>query len=400
MKTYSLSFLACLVLISESLWGQQTFSDEYFIDNNGNKTECLIKDKGWLRTPESFVYKLSDTDVERELDITNAAEVGVGSALIFQRTVVQADLSNTITSNGKAVLTEQKIFLRKLLESEKASLYQYSNGGDKYFFFEIKNQKEITQLIRKKYYTNDRNIQTNFQFRTQLLQFAYCDQIGLETYNNLKYNESRLVDFFESYNTCKGVSGTTYKFKPKGKGLNLKVNVGSSFLTYALDQPTSDRGDVDLELDPSVRLGIEAEYYLNFNKNKWSIVLDANYERFKGVSSETPDGGIATIPDFSSINLGIGIRHHLYFGEDSKIIVGLGYLLQSIDDIEVDFSNRFNVEVPNYSGFLVGVGFGYKRLQVEVGYLINQLAVVEIPLWNNSTINGPILELNYRILGK
>ena len=234
MKYYSLTLVLSLVLVSQSLLAQQKFSKGYFKDNTGKRIECLIKDRGWFKTPETFTYKRSETGAESELNITNTVEVGIEGALLFQRAIVQADLRDNITSNGKAELAEKRIFLRKIVEGEKASLLEYSTGGIKYFFYEIKGEKEITQLIRKKFYADGGNIQTNFKFRTQLLQFAYCDEIALESYNNMKYNESSLVGFFEAYNRCQGVSSETYEYRAKGKGLNLKVSVGSSFLTYLL----------------------------------------------------------------------------------------------------------------------------------------------------------------------
>ncbi|MEM1336568.1 MAG: hypothetical protein AAF634_06670 [Bacteroidota bacterium] len=400
MKYLSRTFVTCLVFTSLHVMSQQRFSPGYFIDNTGKKTDCLIKDKGWLKTPEVFIYKLSETDGESELNITNTVEVGVGTTLIFKRAVVEADLNDDITSNGKAVLQEQKIFLRILVDGEKASLSEYSTSGNKYFFYEIKGAKELTQLIRKKFYTDNRNIQTNFKFRTQLLQFAYCDEMPLESYDNLKYKESSLINFFEAYNRCTGGASETYKYRAKGKGLNLKLNVGSSFLTYALDQPTSNRADVDLEFDPSIKLGLELEYYFNLNRNKWSIVLDASYERFRESSSPTPeDNDSAKIPDFSSFNLGFGVRHHVYFNQNNKLFFNLLFYNQLIEDVRVDFGQRIDIDVPDYSGIMLGLGFTHKRVQIEIGYLVSQVSFEVVPFWDTN-LNGFVVDVNYRIFGK
>jgi len=51
-------FTFLLMLTACFTYSQINYEAGYFIDNNGKKTECLIKNVAWKNSPLNFEYKL------------------------------------------------------------------------------------------------------------------------------------------------------------------------------------------------------------------------------------------------------------------------------------------------------------------------------------------------------
>jgi len=63
MKNYYCIVLFFL-MISSGIFAQVNFEKGHFITENGQKTECFIKNEGWESNPSKFDYKLTlDSDV-------------------------------------------------------------------------------------------------------------------------------------------------------------------------------------------------------------------------------------------------------------------------------------------------------------------------------------------------
>ena len=54
-------FILLLTVLAVNSNAQVNFDKGYFIDNNGQKTECLIKNADRGNNPSSFEYKLSES---------------------------------------------------------------------------------------------------------------------------------------------------------------------------------------------------------------------------------------------------------------------------------------------------------------------------------------------------
>jgi hypothetical protein len=84
-----------LILTISYLHGmaQIRFEEGYLINNDDQKTECLILNLDWQKNPTYFVYKL---DKDGELDtgkLVNVKEFGVYGYSRFIRTEVEIDRS-------------------------------------------------------------------------------------------------------------------------------------------------------------------------------------------------------------------------------------------------------------------------------------------------------------------
>ncbi len=87
------SLLLLLMIISLTSYAQIKFEQGYFIDNNGTKTECLIKNVDWHDNPSQIEYKISEDDEARMGYIRNIKEFAV-SDLKYVKATVNIDISS------------------------------------------------------------------------------------------------------------------------------------------------------------------------------------------------------------------------------------------------------------------------------------------------------------------
>jgi len=87
MKSF---LLVCAILfLSISCYSQIIFEKGYFIDNAGQKTECLIKNMDWRSNPTAFDYKLSESDKSKTETIASVKEFGIYTVARYKRYTVK-----------------------------------------------------------------------------------------------------------------------------------------------------------------------------------------------------------------------------------------------------------------------------------------------------------------------
>ena len=67
-------FLLLMVVCS---YGQIRFEKGYFITNENQRTECLIKNVDWKNNPHEFLYKLKDRKETQKGTIQSVKEFGI-----------------------------------------------------------------------------------------------------------------------------------------------------------------------------------------------------------------------------------------------------------------------------------------------------------------------------------
>ena len=85
MKKILVAFI--LLAASLNIKAQVVFKPGYIVDNQGVKTECQIKDYGWLFSPERVVYKLSEESDEITATVRDLSAFGVQGANYIRREV-------------------------------------------------------------------------------------------------------------------------------------------------------------------------------------------------------------------------------------------------------------------------------------------------------------------------
>lgn len=172
--------------------------------------------------------------------------------------------------------------------------------------------------------------------------------------------KSDLVDFFIKYNTC--INKEFINFKKKDKqdlfNINLRVGLNNSSLSTGNTVSAHKSRYPDFDSQIGLRAGIEAEFVMPFNRNKWAIIVEPTYQSF---NVKGDDSGKSV--DYSSIELPIGVRHYMFINEKSKIFINGSFI--------VDFSNGKALGLDIKTGGNLGFGVGYKRndkLSLEFRY--------------------------------
>lgn len=86
-----LIFIAVFGLTS---YAQIKYEAGYFLENNGTKISCLIYNKDWRDSPESFRYKLDENSEARSARLEDVQEFGVGDDLRYRKFLAPVDLSS------------------------------------------------------------------------------------------------------------------------------------------------------------------------------------------------------------------------------------------------------------------------------------------------------------------
>ena len=181
-------------------------------------------------------------------------------------------------------MKKERYFLKVLVEGN-ATLYKYENGNDRKYFFET-NEKDIEQLVYKEYRV-DNYLKSNDYFRQQLYNHLKCSDISESKIKNIEYNEKHLIEIFETYNTCINPD-YEQRFK-KAKKEKFQLNIRPGISVASLKSYIENSPGYVLEFDKKIswRLGIESEFILPFNNNKWSLLGEVSYQEYKNEYDNT-----------------------------------------------------------------------------------------------------------------
>ena len=177
MKSKLLLFIIFFISITTN--AQIIFEKGYFINNNNQKTECLIKNLDWRKNPTDFKYKLSQNDLAKVATISSVKEFGVYNYSKYIRVSTKIDRSSTeideLDYNRNPNWSEETLFLKVLTEGS-ASLYNFVDKRNERFFFNT-NNRAIEQLVYKEYKKNNTAVIQNNQYRQQLLNNVNCKKL-------------------------------------------------------------------------------------------------------------------------------------------------------------------------------------------------------------------------------
>jgi hypothetical protein len=281
MKKQTL-FLSLSIIISIKSFSQINFEKGYFINDSNQKIECFIKNIDWKNNPTKFEYKLSQDANALKDSIETVKEFAISGFSKYIRATVKIDRSrnnlNYLTTEKNPIFQEEKLFLKVLLEGN-ASLFLYEDGNLIRFFYNL-NDSGIKQLVYKSYLI-DNNVAQNNYFRQQLFIDLKCQSINLNDVEQLNYVKRDLERFFINYNECTSSSNINYELKQKQKKdlFNLSFRPGLNYSSLEIQ-------NIAMYSSPSIvfdnkfssRFGIEAEFILPFNKNKWGIIIEPTYQ--------------------------------------------------------------------------------------------------------------------------
>ncbi len=388
-----------LLILGFSSYGQIKFEKGYFIDNNGVKTECFIKNRDWSTNPTTFKYKVTLDSDSKTKTIQQVQEFGILEQSTYRRFEVSVDRSadkiNELGSDPEPQYTKETLFLRVLVDGD-AVLYGYAESDFVRFFYSVKDAK-VKQLIHKKYLAKEGGVAKNNQFRRQLWSDLRCENIQMREVQHLDYYKRELTKYFIKYNTCLNPDFKVIEKKKKASerfNISIRPGIHQSRLTLDDSSVSPFTKEVDFGNDQSFRMGLEIAYILPFNKGKWLVFIEPTYQSYKVderevdflPSSVVVASSTTASAEYKSLELPIGIRHNLFINDHSKIFLNGGFVfdfpLDSKVDLIVDIErgDNFNVidnEITSSSSFAFGIGYQYKKYSIELRHRSNRDLFVE-----------------------
>lgn len=369
-----------ITLLHFQLYAQVEYEKGYFIDNNGNRTECLILNKDWRYNPSEFTYKLHENSEANRAGIEQVEEFGIGDYLKYRKFLAAIDKSTErvgrLGTSPEPRFERERVFLKQLVEGP-ADLYMYRGNEVERFFYGTKNGK--TEPLIYKQYRTEGGIKSNNRYRQQLFTQFSCEDIAVEDVRNLDYSRRDLVEFFEKYNSCMDADYVVYQEEREKVEVNVYLKGGVDYSTMSIIKGRNAEG-AELTLDPSIRVGAEAEFIMPFNRNKWAFFIEPVYnshtvdrERF-GAPGSTSESFLTIDLEFISTN--IGLRHYFFLNNSSKLFlngaVGFDTPLHTHILFERSESYILDPELHELTPelyFSIGAGFNYSdRVSAEIRY--------------------------------
>jgi len=376
-------------------YSQVNFEKAYFIDNNGVRTECFIKNKDLYNSPISFKYKLNEEESTVSVgELKNIKEFGIDNIIKYERHTLKVDMSSTdlnkLSEKSEPEWKERTLFLRVLIDGA-ATFYEYIEDNSKKYFYKL-NNSPVEQLIYKKYHTpayydgsnvvNEGGLSVNKEFQRQLWSNLSCDNATMEKVMKLEYTNKDLSNYFMEYNNCKNYTFIDLNKKENKDSFNFKLKSGMMTASLQIPYGSIYNGYVDFGSKPSLCLGAEMEYIMPFNRNKWAINLETSYQNYqKEISTKTASfwGSEDVIVNKWEVNykyfdLGLGLRHYMFLNDKSSVFLNLefvfGFPIQS--NIKVD--NNLYRDIFTRMGNSYGFGYSYnKKYSLEFKLSSNHL---------------------------
>lgn len=354
-------------------YAQIKFEKGYFIDNSGEKKIVLIKDIGWKNNPVDFEYKSENSTGIQKANINDVKEFGIDEGAKYVRAKVMLDISSkdlaSMSDNRAPELKENTLFLKYIIEG-KAGLLFYEDGNGQKFFYSSENS-DPQPLIYKPYYVTDSSIGYNEDYKKQILENLKCG-IDSKQLNHITYSKKDLAKVFTQYNNCSGTEVINYGQTDTKKGrfhISIRPGVNSSSLTV---EDTNQHFKTKFGNSTTFRIGVEFEYVLPFNKNKWALFIEPTYQYYKKESKSLAAEGwnfnynYDANVDYKSIEMPIGIRHYFFLSDKSKLFLNAAYVMDF--NMKSSMKIQFNdIEIASGNNFVIGAGYKYNdRFSAEV----------------------------------
>ena len=384
------------IILSLNSYSQVSFEKGYYIDNNDQKISCLIKNLDWKNNPTKFEFKLSENSETQKADIKSIKEFAITNATKFIRSTVKIDRSsgnvNNLNADKNPVFSEEQLFLKVLVEG-KANLYEYTDSDLKRYFYN-KTDAPIEQLIYKSYMISDLDVGKNTKFRQQLWMDLNCPNFKLSDVEKVEYKKNDLVQYFTKYSSCLTNESVEYTPKQKKDLFNLTIRSRLYNSSLAIKNSMYNLRNTDFGKKTRIGFGVEAEYILPFNKNKWSIAIEPSYQSFKSEKTtnvKDVSGGIQNVSiDYSSIEVPLTIRHYFFLNKNAKLFVNASYVIDfalksSVEFTRNDDSNFNTLEIKSRNNPAIGIGFKQNdRYSIELRYQTSSEILANYVFWSSN----------------
>ncbi|WP_224489934.1 outer membrane beta-barrel protein [Robertkochia flava] len=363
-----ISFCLLAFLFSFTLTAQIGFEKGWYLDNSNELHEGYIENEDWLNNPEKIRFRSTPEGTSTRLAKEEVAEFGLETGSKYIRAVVQVDQSsdnsNALSRERRPDFKEEQILL-KVLSEGKSTLYAYINANRKRFFYSTPGQP-ITPLIYKRYQFGVNSVGTNNRFHQQLWSDLKIPDYDLGAIQKLQYQVEDLVAYFNRYNGITPMTSEKRSIQKtyKDRTFHIRLRPGIQFSSLSVeDQNNPGKPALEFGSNTSFTLGLELEYTLPFNKNKWAIITEPTLRGYEE-SGEFPiyqDGDFQITREatatYNSLELPIGVRHYMFLSTHHQFFINAALFF--------DFPSKAAIHnatggVSFDSNVNAGFGAGYK----------------------------------------
>ena len=352
--------------LSLNCFGQVSFKKGYYIDKQGNKTECLIKDVDWRLSPASVDYRLTEGGEIQKMKTEGLSEFAVGDSK-YIRANVQYDQSSQdikkadVNPNPRWI---QGDLLLRVIVSGKASLYHYSAKEYSLFFFSVDN-KPIEQLVFKNFINpqNLTQLRTNILYLTQLNGEVRCGDNMQANDKQVPYQFKALVTYFRTFNIC---SGDVVPEAPKNvRSVSIRLTPGVDFSkVFGRAAEWTNLPNYDFGSNTALRFGVDIQLALPFNHGKWMIMVEPTFQQY----TSTKDVGLK----YKSIEIPFGVRHRFFLSQKTYVFVNgaalVDFPLAHVQTIQRP-TKTYEVKISRgIFGLTAGAGISHGRFSLEGRY--------------------------------
>lgn len=378
-----------------NFYAQTTYEKGYFIKNNDEKVECLIKYIYWINNPTSFKYKLLENSDKKTITIKDVKEFGINNFSKFERHTVKIEksINNTtadLTQNRDPIFVEETLFLKTLI-SGAANLYSYENNRVYKFFYNGKEKNTPKQLIYKRYYHTTNTIKKNNRFHQQLSKDVKCESISNKEIQRVEYKTKQLINYFIKYNECitPGYKDLNYENNKKMTKVKLKLGASSYNLNSKMEESIAKVNEKDNFKGIGSKIGIEVELNLGFKNNNFAVIFEPTYTFFKQTKTVTPNKrpNLPQQPiydvqlNYNIVDLPIGLKYYFSLNKDSKIFVSTMYSIIGIGNLNFNYYDTFKPKynLKHFSFHSLNIGYNFTdKYSIELRYENSDVSTDEI----------------------
>jgi hypothetical protein len=386
MKTKLLSVL--LAFITLHSFSQISFEKGYFIDNNNQRVECFIKNTDWKNNPKEFEYKFEADSMSQKGNLNTVKEFGVTGFSRYVRADTKIDISPTaydhLSRDRNPEWSQEKLFLKVLVDG-KAVLYYYEKNGLVRFFYSV-SDTSINQLIYKEYFVANDQVAENFKFREQLWTDVRCPNTTASIVDQLNYRKSDLKNYFIKYNKDNNIIPGIYEKKEGKDAFHLKITPGFCYSSLIISNTVYDNYNTKFNNQLNFRMGLEGEYILPFNKNKWGVIFEPTFQYF---NAKVEKSNANVTLHFNAIEFPIGCRYYFFLNKELKLFANAMY----IPNLSFGFNSTFvyqstissvsqtTIELKGGQSLAFGGGIGYKKFSAELRYYTDRDIFSDYQSW-------------------
>ncbi len=371
-KSFLLSAMVILVNITVA---QVKFEKGYYLTNNNETVNGLIKNLDWKNNPSSFIFKASETSDPVEISLKDAKEFGISDVFKYVRHTFKMDRAsaetNKLEANSQPVFKEETQFLLYLIEG-KGSLLVYQKDNFKRFFYRLDGSNP-DQLVYKRYLAKSGSIGENNMYKQQLINILGCTS---ERVDKIDYNRIDLINYFIRYNECENSDIKTIK-KTKKLQYSISARPGISYSTLTTSRRNGDdRKNFDVAGFYG-RYGAEVEIVLPFYANRVALTVEPTFKRFTSKTQISYKGNVSTTVVFeeviniyhNSFQVPLGARYYLFLPNDSRLFVNSALVIDIPISSRIDFETSQDLAISYGINLGLGMGYKIKNFSLEARYL-------------------------------